>query len=143
MDTQTRKLLAQPASKPNFCGKRPAGRVGFGRREMLSTGRGVALLCLIFVVLANFIRPAPDKVTMQQDAAELVRVEAQTHGDNAKPAVPAPARISNLDDGRISSKGQAYSESKTQQSSVIVRRDGSLDKKIRYRQRLRERDVQK
>src|SRR5215831_569139 len=134
MDTQSQKQLAQPAGKPSFCGKnspplRPAGRLGFGRSEMFSTGRGLALVCLMFVVLANFIHPAPDKIMKQQDAAELVRVEAQTHVDNAGPAMQVPARVPKLDDGRISSKEQDYSKSKIQQPGAIARRNGSVDKK--------------
>src|SRR5262249_16838612 len=78
--------------------------------------------------------------TMQQDAVELERGEAQNHADNAK---PTPSRIYNLDHAQISSKWQDYSQPKTQQSISIIRFAASLNQKIRYQHRLRERDVQK
>ena len=163
MDTESQKLLVQPTGKRSSCGKgfpaqRPARRWRFSRRETLLTARGLAFLCLMFVVLANFIHPAPDRVAKQQDAAELARVEAQTLDDNARSATPGPARISNVDDGRTTSRAEDYSESKSRQPSSIARRNGSVDKKIdfasseaneeprtikSYRQRQRERDLQR
>ena len=64
---------------------------------LLLTAQGLAFLCLMFVVLANYIHPVPDRVTKQQDAAELARIEAQTLDDNARSAMPGPARVSNID----------------------------------------------
>jgi hypothetical protein len=163
MDTELKNLLVQTTGNPGSCSKnfpaqKPARRLWFARRETLLTVRGLAFLCLMFVVLANFIHPAPDKVTKQQDAAELARVEAQTQIDNARSSLPAPARMSNVDDGRTTSKAKDYSESKVRQPRSIARRDGSVDKKFdlasseaneeprtikSYRQRQRERDLQR
>ena len=163
MDTESQKLLVQPTGKRNSCGnsfsvQRPARRWRFSRRETLLTAQGLAFFCLMFVVLANFIRAAPDRVTKQQDAAELARVEAQTLADNARSVMLGPARIYNLDDSRTTSKAKDYSESKSRQSRSIARRNGSVDKKFDfasseaneeprtikgYRQRQRERDLQR
>lgn len=163
MDTESQKLPVPPTGKRSSCctsfsAQRPARRWRFSRSETLLTVRGLALLGLTFVVLANFIHPAPDRVTKQQDAAELARVEAQALVDNARSAMPGPARISNVDDGRTTSKAKDYSESKSRQPASIARRNGSVDKKIdfasseaneeprtikSYRQRQRERDLQR
>ena len=163
MDTESQKLLVQPTGKRSSCGKsfsaqRPARRWRFSRRETLLSALGLAFLCLMFVVLANFIHPAPDRVTKQQDAAELARVEAQTLVDNGRSAVPGPARISNVDDGRTTSKAKDYSESESRQPGSIARRNGSVDKTVdsasseskeeprtikSYRQRQRLRDLQR
>src|SRR3984893_4632248 len=98
--------------------------------ELQLTARGLAFLCLIFVVLAQFIHPAPDKVTMQQDSAELARIEAQTQVDDPGSAMPAPPRMSNVDGGRAGLKAKDRSQSKVRQPRAIVRRNGSIDKKI-------------
>jgi hypothetical protein len=166
MNTELKKLLVQPAGKPGSRGKnsrarKPAKRLWFARRETLLTVRGLAFLCLMFVVLANFIHPAPDNVTKQQDAAELARVEAQTQVDTARsspPSLAAPARMPNVDDGPTSPKAKDYSESKGRQPRSMARRNGSVDKKFdltssaanevprtikSYRQRQRERDLQR
>jgi hypothetical protein len=163
MDTELKKLLAPTTGKPdsngkNFPAQKPPTRFWFARRETLLTVRGLVFLCLMFVVLANFIHPAPDKVTKQQDAAELAHVEAQTQVDNALSATPAPARMSNVDDGRTGPKAKDYSESKGRQPRSMARRNGSADKKFdlasseaneeprsikSYRQRQRERDLQR
>jgi hypothetical protein len=166
MNTELKKLLVQPAGKPGSRGKnsrarKPAKRLWFARRETLLTVRGLAFLCLMFVVLANFIHPAPDNVTKQQDAAELARVEAQKQVDTARsspPSLPAPARMPNVDDGPTGPKAKDYSESKGRQPRSMARRNGSVDKKFdltssaanevprtikSYRQRQRERDLQR
>ena len=163
MDTESQKLLVQPTGKRSSCGKSfsaqgPARRWRSSRREMLLTARGLAYLCLMFVVLANFIHPAPDRATKQQDAAELARVEAQTLVDKARSAMPAPARISNVDNGRTTSKTRNYSESESRQPRLSARRNGSVNKKVdfasseaneeprmikSYRQHQRERDLQR
>ena len=163
MDTELKKWLVQPTGKPGSCGKnfpaqKPATRFSFARRETLLTARGLAFLCLMFVVLASFIHPAPDKVTKQQDAAELARVEAQTQVDDARSSLPAPAWMPYVDDSRTGPKAKDYSESKGRQPRSIARRNGSVDKRIdfassdaneeprttkNYRQRQRERDLQR
>jgi len=163
MDTELKKLLVQSAGQPgcrgkNFPAQKPARPLWLARRKTLLTARSLAFLCLMFVVLANLIHPAPDKVTKQRDAAELSRVEAQSQVDNARLATPAPAPISNVDDGPTSSKAKDYSESKARQPRSIARHTGSVDKKTdfasneaneeprtlkNYRQRQRERDLQR
>jgi hypothetical protein len=163
MDTELKKLLVRPTGKLGSCAKnfpahKQARRLWFARSGGLLIVRGLAFLCLMFVVLANFIHPAPDKVTKQQDAAELARVEAHTQVDNARSSLPAPARTPNVDDGRTRPKAKDYSESKGRQPKSIVRRNGSLDKRIDIasseanedtkttksaRQRQREQDLQR
>jgi hypothetical protein len=161
MDNEFQKLLVQPTGNPNPCGQNfsgqgPARRLWLNRTEMLLTARGLAFLFLIFVVLAHFIHAAPDKVTIQQDSAELERVEAQTQVNNARSAMQAPARMSDVDVGRTSSKAKDHSQSKVRQPRAIARHNRSVDKKIdlasseaneepkmRYPQAQRERDLQR
>jgi hypothetical protein len=163
MDTELQKFLVQPTGNPSPCGQNfpaqgPARRLRLNRAETLSVARGLASLCLVFVVLTHFIRIAPDKITIQQDSAELARIEAQTQVDDARSAMPAPPRMSNVDGGRTNSKAKDHSQSKVRQPRAIARRNGSVDKKIdlasseaneepktikRYQQRQRERDLQR
>ena len=162
MDTQLQRSVVQPTSKPSSSSKnsapqRPPRRFWFGRRETLATALGLAFLCLMFVVLANFIHPAPDRVTKQEDSAELARVEAQTQVDNTRSAMPGPTRMSNVDDRGTTAKAKHDSASKGRQPRSIDRRNPSVDKKIdialgeaneeprsikSYRQRQWERDPQ-
>lgn len=91
------------------------------RTGMLLTGGGVAFLCVIFGVLMQFIRPAPDKLTIQKDSAELSRVEAQTQADNIRTEAMMLATASNAGGNRISSKAKDHSQSKAGQPRPVAR----------------------
>ena len=60
-------------------------------RALLTAG-SLAFLCVISLLLMQAIHPAPTKLTLQSDAAELLRLEAQlrvgdSHTDNTKSTV--------------------------------------------------------
>jgi hypothetical protein len=133
MDRELQNLPARPGApvlhQPNL----PAGGAARGwrldRTEMLLTAGGTAFLCVIFGVLMQFIRPAPDKLTIQKDSAELARVEAQTQADHIHTEAMMSATASNADGNRISSKAKDHSESKAGQSRPVAHQSGLVGRK--------------
>jgi hypothetical protein len=134
IDRELRELPEQPIGnpilrRPILPAKGPARRWRLDRSESLLTAGGMAFLCVMFFVLMQFIHPAPDKLTVRQDSAELTRLEAQTQADKVRTAVQAPVAASNVEVGRASSKPKGHSQSKSRQSGLIARRARSVDQR--------------
>jgi hypothetical protein len=162
IDRELQELPVQPMRnpilrRPNLPAQGQARRWQFDRTEALLTAGGLVFLCVIFVVLVQFIHPAPDELTIQQDSAELARVEEQTQIGNVGKQMPAPAALSNSDSARPNSKAKGHSQSKARQPGLIARRTGPVDRKTdlasnaendqssglkKYPQRQTDRDLQ-
>jgi hypothetical protein len=78
-----------------------------------------AFLCAIFAVAMEQIRPVPDKLTRQKDAAELARIEAraQVAATELRDSPPAPASSGGID--RNQAEPKEHSPVKTREATLV------------------------
>jgi hypothetical protein len=86
---ESQRLDARPPSnrvlrRSNSPSQRPERSWHPGPIQALLTAGSLAFLCVISLLLMQDIHPAPTKLTIQRDAAELVRLEAQLRPDPRK-----------------------------------------------------------
>lgn len=99
-------------------------------QTLLVTGF-LALLGLIFAILIPDIHLAPDRLTLEKDAAELACLEAQSHTNDYHTetrSVPLAAADSAAI-GRVDLLLEQQPQSETPKSALIVRRASSPDRK--------------
>jgi hypothetical protein len=108
----TRNIPILRRSK-NLHSRRSVGSKRFDpiRTTLPATG-SLAFLCVILVILVQNIRPAPDKLTLQRDAAELASLETQSRkGDCQIEARNTPsAAASNIESDLIDPQPEERSQ---------------------------------
>jgi hypothetical protein len=83
-----------------------------GSIEALLTAGSLAFLCVISLLLMQNIHPAPTKLTLQRDAAELVRLETQLRvsDPDTETRSPPSSTVSNAGTERVDVGLEKHSE---------------------------------
>jgi hypothetical protein len=94
-------------------------RLGPIQTTLLATGP-LAFLCVILVI--QNIHPAPDKLTLQKDAAELASLETQSRKDDRqiKARTSPSVAVSNTETARIDARVEEHSQSQATKSGLIA-----------------------
>ena len=93
---------------------------------MLATGF-LAFLGVTFVILIQNIHPAPNKLTLRKDAAELARLERESHMDAARgesESVPSPVAGKGV---MVDVQPEERSQPEALKPMLITNRASSLD----------------
>ena len=77
------------------------------------------LLCAVFAVAMEAIRPIPDKLTRQKDAAELSRIEARAQVASTELRDSPPATASNGEMDRKQAELKEHSRAKTRGATLV------------------------
>jgi hypothetical protein len=114
--------------RSNSPGQRPERSWHPGPIQALLTAGSLAFLCLIFLLLMQDIHPAPTKLTLQGDAAELARLETQLRlGDSETETRSLPAAAaSNAGTERVDVQPEKHSEFEAPKPTLIASRMSSV-----------------
>lgn len=112
--------------------RRPARSWHPGPIQALLTTGSLAFLCVISLLLIGNIQPAPTKLTLQRDAAELVRLETQrpvvdSHTETR--SLPLPA-VSKTGTERTDVKPEKHSEFAAPKPTLIASHMSSAGRKM-------------
>jgi hypothetical protein len=99
-------------------------------QALLATG-SLAFLCVISLFLMQDIHPAPTKLTLQRDAAELVRLETQLRvGDSHTETRSLPSSaVSNAGTEQVDVQPEKHSEFAAPEPTPIASRMSSAGRK--------------
>jgi hypothetical protein len=99
-----------------------------GPIQALLTAGSLAFLSVIFLLLMQDIHPAPTKLTLQKDAAELARLETQLRvGDSQTETRSLPsAAVSNAGTKRVDVQPEKHSEFEAPKPTLIASRMSSI-----------------
>jgi hypothetical protein len=107
----------------NLHSRRSVGRKRLGpiQTTLLAAG-SLAFLCVILVILVQNIHPAPDKLTLQKDAAELASMETQSRKEDRQiEARTSPsAAASSIETDLIVAQPEEHSQSQAPESRLIA-----------------------
>jgi hypothetical protein len=92
-------------------------------QTLLATGLS-AFLGVTLVILAQDIHPAPDKLTLQKDAAELASLETHSRMDSLPSATAGNAEID-----RVAEQPEERPQPEAPKSKLIASRASSVDRK--------------
>jgi hypothetical protein len=97
----------------------------------MKTAGSLAILCVISLLLMQNIHPPPTKLTLQSDAAELVRLETQLRVSDSHTetrSLPSSA-VSNAGTERVDVKPEKHSEFAEPKPTLIASRMSSAGRK--------------
>ena len=86
---------------------------------MLLIAGSAVFLFTIFAVAMGAIRPAPDKLTRQKDAAELARLEAPPQVAATELRDSPPVTASNVKIDRSQAELKEHSRAKTREATLV------------------------
>jgi hypothetical protein len=114
--------------RSNWPGQRPERRWYPGPIQALLTAGSLAFLSVFFLLLMQDIHPAPTKLTLQKDAAELARLETQLRvGDSHTETRSLPsAAVSNAGTERVDTQPEKHSEFEGPKPTLITNRMSSV-----------------
>ena len=87
------------------------------------------LLCAVFAVAMEAIRPIPDKLTRQKDAAELSRIEARAQVASTELRDSPPATASNAGIDRNPAEPKEHFQAKTREARLVDGRTHPISQK--------------
>jgi hypothetical protein len=126
---ESQRLDAPPPSnrllrRSNSPSQRPERSWHPGPVRALLTAGSLAFLCVISLLLMQDIHPAPTKLTLQRDAAELVRLETQLRvGDSHTETRSLPSSaVSNAGTERVDAQPEKHSEFAATKPTLIASR---------------------
>jgi len=129
----SQRLNAAPPSnrvlqRSNWPGQRREKRWYPGPVQVLLSAGFLAFLSVIFLLLMQDIHPAPTKLTLQKDAAELARLETQLRvGDSRIETRSLPsAAIPNAGTERVDTQPEKHSEFEGPKPTLITNRMSSV-----------------
>ncbi len=133
---ESQRLDAPPPNnqvlrRSNSPSRRPERSWHPGPIQALLTAGSLAFLCVISLLLMQDIHPAPTKLTLQRDAAELVRLETQLRvGDSHTEtrSLPSPA-VFNAGTERVDMQPEKHSEFAAPKPTLIASRMSSAGRK--------------
>ena len=122
-----RKLIRRSNSHT----QRPQRSWHLGPIQALLAIGSLAFASVIFLLLIQDIHPAPAKLTLQKDAAELARLETQLRLGNSHTetrSLPSAA-VPNAGTERVDGQPEEYSEFQAAKSTLIASRMTTVDRK--------------